>query len=74
MEKIIRPKDAGQYPDREIDCDKAMDAILRDVLDAANNAGWSTPEAMEAIARVLPKQRSAYEADPDPAEDGAPHQ
>lgn len=46
-----------------------MDAILRDVLDAGNNAGWSTPEMLDAIGRSLPHMRKAYELDPDPAPD-----
>lgn len=69
MDKIIRPRQEGHYPDRDIDCEEAMDAILRDVLDAGNNAGWSTPEMLDAVKRALPHMRKAYELDPDPAPD-----
>lgn len=68
MDKIIRPKHEGMYPDRAIDCRKAMDAALGEFLDLAGNAGWSIPETLDAIEGVLPDRRAAYFADPDPAE------
>lgn len=73
MDKIIEPKAPGLYVDRDIDCEEAMDYAITDLLDRASAAGWSIPEALAAIERVIPNQRRAYEADPDPAdEDGPP--
>ena len=69
MEKVIRPRQEGNYPDRATDCEEAMDAALRDIIDAGNNAGWSTPEMLKAVKRVLPNIRTARERDPDPADD-----
>lgn len=74
MEKIISPKAPGMYVDRDIDCEEAMDYAITDLMDRASSAGWSIPEALAAIERVIPNQRMAYEADPDPAGDGAPDQ
>lgn len=71
MDKIIAPKTAGLYVDREVDCEEAMDYAITDLLDRASTAGWSIPEALAAIERVIPNQRIAYEADPDPAEDAS---
>ena len=69
MEKIIRPRQPGNYPDRSIDCEEAMDIAIAELVDAASNAGWTIPEALDAIARVIPNQRNAYAMDPDPADD-----
>jgi hypothetical protein len=69
MEKIRRPKQPGNYSDRESDCEEAMDIAITDLVDAASNAGWTIPEALDAIARVIPTQRKAYAMDPDPADD-----
>jgi hypothetical protein len=46
-----------------------MDIAITELVDAASNAGWSIPEALDAIARVIPNQRKAYATDPDPADD-----
>lgn len=69
MDKVIAPKAPGPYVDRDIDCEEAMDYAITDLLDRASSAGWSIPEALDAIARVIPNQRIAYEADPDPADE-----
>lgn len=72
MDKIIEPKAPCLYVDRDVDCEEAMDYAITDLLDRASTAGWSIPEALAAIERVIPNQRKAYEADPDPTdEDGA---
>lgn len=69
MDKIISPKAPGLYVDRDIDCEEAMDYAITDLLDRASTAGWSIPEALAAIEQVIPNQRKAYEADPDPTDD-----
>ena len=48
---------------------EAMDIAITELVDAAGRAGWSIPEALDAIARVIPNQRKAYYVDPDPADD-----
>lgn len=69
MDKIRRPLQPGIYPDRDIDCEEAMDIAVSELVDLASNAGWTIPEALDAIARVIPNQRKAYAVDPDPADD-----
>jgi hypothetical protein len=69
MDKIICPRHEGRYPDRELDCDEAMDLAITNALDSAGRPGWTIPEALDAIARVLPQQRKAYALDPDPPDD-----
>lgn len=66
---IYKPKRSGQYVDREVDCEEAMDYALRDVIDRANAAGWGTQEVIDAMSRALPNIQIAYGEDPDPAED-----
>jgi hypothetical protein len=71
MDKIIRPRQEGNYPDRSADCEEAMDTAIRGLVDLANNAGWKTSEVLAAIANAIVHQRIAYSEDPDPADDPA---
>ncbi len=69
MDNIIPPKALGLYVDRAADCEEAMDRVITSLLDQASVAGWSIPEALDAIERVIPHLRTAYAEDPDPADD-----
>ena len=69
MDKIIRPRQEGNYPGRNADCEEAMDIAIRGLIDLANNAGWKTPEVLAAIGSAIVHQRIAYSEDPDPADD-----
>lgn len=69
METIISPRQHGKYPDRDVDCEEAMDIAIAALVDSASQAGWSIPEALDAIAKVIPNQRKAYAMDSDPADD-----
>lgn len=69
MNSIIPPRTAGIYPDRDLDCEEAMNRALLDLLDRASVAGWAIPECLDAIERTIPHQRNAYERDPDPVDD-----
>lgn len=71
MDKITRPRHEGLYPNRDVDCEEAMDIAITALVDTASRAGWSIPEALDAISRVLLQQRKAYAIDPDPADDPA---
>ncbi|THF58711.1 hypothetical protein [Ollibium composti] len=71
MDKIPRPRHEGRYPDRNIDCQEALDLAVRDLVDRAENAGWTASEAYRAIDVIIVAQRLAYDLDPDPAEDPA---
>lgn len=63
------PKNHLFTEDRHLQCQEAMDAMMRDLIDKANMKGWGTIETMEAIEEVMKNLRLAYAEDPDPAED-----
>lgn len=69
MDKIKRPLQPGNYPDRSSDCDEAMDIAITELVDTAGRAGWTVTETLDAVARIIPNQRKAYAMDPDPADD-----
>lgn len=52
IEKVAKPKREGDYPDRDIDCQEAVAAGIVDLIEAAENAGWSAAEAAAAIFEV----------------------
>ncbi|MDR6431273.1 hypothetical protein [Brucella pseudogrignonensis] len=51
-DKISKPRHDGKYPDRNIDCQEAVAAGVVDLIEAAENAGWSTTEAARAVNEV----------------------
>lgn len=69
MQKIIKPLHPGNYPDRALDCEAAVKASLRDLVDGASNAGWSTSEILATIERVTPSVRIDYEENRGPSDD-----
>ena len=46
------PKHEAKYADRAIDCQEAVAAGIINLLDEAENAGWSRVEAAKAIVNV----------------------
>lgn len=46
------PKQPGDYPDRELDCEEAMQPQIDMAMAAAERAGWSRHEAAQALLRV----------------------
>lgn len=65
---MLKPRRPA-YPDRQLECEEAVDIALRDLVDAAVTSGWKAEEVFEAIESVLASQRIAYAEDPDPADD-----
>lgn len=51
-DKISKPKHAGKYPDREIDCQEAVAGAVVDIIEQAETAGWTAVEAARAINDV----------------------
>lgn len=47
-----KPRHEGEYPDREIDCQEALEASILAVIDEAEAAGWSVPETAAAIGQL----------------------
>lgn len=49
---VSKPRKRGNYPDRDIECQEAVAAGIVDLIEAAENAGWSASEAAAAIFEV----------------------
>jgi hypothetical protein len=56
-------------PDVTLECERAIDGAVRELVDKAVTAGWPPEAAFKAIRRVTERQASAYQEDPDPADD-----
>ena len=44
-----KPRQTGSYPDRRIDCQFAMEGRFLELIDDAEDAGWSAEEAVAAL-------------------------
>lgn len=51
-EQISKPKHEGKYPDRDIDCQEAVVGAMMDLIEKAENAGWTAREAAAAVYAV----------------------
>lgn len=49
---VIAPKHEGPYPDREIDCQMAIEDALLGILGDAHTVGWSKAEVLSAMIEV----------------------
>jgi hypothetical protein len=49
---ISRPTKHHPYPDREIDCQQAIERAFQDLMANATAAGWDPAEAAEAIEQL----------------------
>ncbi len=52
LKSILGPRRVGKYHDRNIDCQEAVAATVIDIIEQAENAGWSATEAAKAINQV----------------------
>lgn len=55
--------------DRKIELEEELDDRVSDLLAEANDAGYGTEEALEALDEVVDNQKVIYSEDPDPADD-----
>ena len=69
MAEINRPKRAGAYPNRDIDCEMALDDSFRALIDKAQMSEWHVTELLDAMESLALNHRIAYFADPCPADD-----
>ena len=58
-------------PDRMTELEAAMDDRISELIVEANDAGYSTDEAMQALLNVSRNQAYIAGKDPDPADDPA---
>ncbi|TIR24048.1 MAG: hypothetical protein E5X34_13420 [Mesorhizobium sp.] len=50
---IETPRRPGAYPDREIDCQQAMEPGFQAVVDCMVESGWTREEAKRALRRLI---------------------
>ncbi|RUV30043.1 MAG: hypothetical protein E5X40_10950 [Mesorhizobium sp.] len=50
---IREPRRAGGYPDREIDCQEAMEPGFQAIVDCMLEAGWTRGEIMRSLRRLI---------------------
>lgn len=49
---MIKPKHEGDYPDRDMDLQEMIAAMLVEALDAAEAAGWDRTDAATAMVEA----------------------
>lgn len=67
--RIAPPQQPTTDPTVGKDCEQAIDAAVRDLVDQVISAGWPPQTAFEAIKHATERQAMAYQEDPDPADD-----
>ncbi|TIP22654.1 MAG: hypothetical protein E5X67_36355 [Mesorhizobium sp.] len=50
---IRQPRRQGEYPDREIDCQEAMEPGFQAVVDCMLEAGWIREEIMRSLRLLI---------------------
>ena len=60
---------APNDPDRKTELQAALDDRVSELLAEANDAGYSTDEALDALQAVVKNQAQISDQDPDPADD-----
>ncbi|TIX29995.1 MAG: hypothetical protein E5V37_18485 [Mesorhizobium sp.] len=50
---ISRPRREGDYADREIDCQEAMEPGFQAIVDCMLEAGWARGEVMRSLRRLI---------------------
>ena len=55
------PKHDGPYPDRDIDCQEAIERGFQDLMENVMAAGWTAFEIAEAIESLAMADRLARE-------------
>ncbi|RUW33794.1 hypothetical protein [Mesorhizobium sp. M1E.F.Ca.ET.041.01.1.1] len=50
---ISAPRHEGDYPDREIDCQEAMEPGFLAIVDCMRGAGWQRGEVMRSLRRLI---------------------
>jgi len=50
---IRKPRRTGNYPDREVDCQEAMEPGFQSIIDCMIEVGWKREEAKRALRRLI---------------------
>ena len=67
--RISPPQQPINGPGVALECEHAIDASVRELVDQAITAGWPPEATFEAIKRATERHGLAYQQDPDPADD-----
>lgn len=59
--EIAPPKHNGPYPDRDIDCQQAIENAFQELMENIVAAGWGPLEISEAIGQLAVSDRLARE-------------
>lgn len=67
--RIPPPQQPNADPDFTLECERAIDDGVSELVDKTVTAGWPPKAAFTAIKRVTERQALAYQENPDPADD-----
>ncbi|HEV7305235.1 hypothetical protein [Ensifer sp.] len=59
---FLRPKRAGACPDRDLDCQMALEDVFRTVTDYAEAFGWAEREVAAALIELAHNHWAALDA------------
>ncbi len=59
---FLSPKRAGSYPDRDLDCQMAMEDVFRTVAEYGSATGWSEREVAAALIELAHNHWFALDA------------
>ncbi len=60
--RLTGPKRLGPYPDRELDCQEALEARFVALIDAAEAVGWVRPEVYTGLIELIINHMASDEA------------
>jgi hypothetical protein len=55
--QIAAPKAPGEYPDRLLDCETALQAAFQDLIGLASGSGWVPGEILQVLQRLIAGER-----------------
>lgn len=50
---INQPRCQGEYPDRDVDCQEAMEPGFQAIVDCMIEAGWARGEIVRSLRRLI---------------------
>jgi hypothetical protein len=62
---IDKPKTSSVYPDRDLDCQQAIEPEFLQIISAATASGWSQAEIAQALIALAEANRAKL-ADEEP--------
>jgi hypothetical protein len=55
--QIAAPKAPGDYPDRLLDCETALEAAFQDLIGLASGSGWAPGEILQVLLKLIVGER-----------------